>query len=143
MSRYKTDVHDLAKYLHLARNGKQGTLRFRRAVPFKLRRIIGRSEIVASLKSSDLGQALPLDHQVSAETQQRFDEAARQAVAGDANGAMIGDHSSSPPMEHEQLCVSVNLETVEANRFALPRAQGCSRRAGEVRFVDKAPLSLL
>ncbi len=108
----------MAKYPHLTRHGKQGTLRFRRAVPFKLRPIIGRTEIVVSLKSADLGQALPLYHQVSAKTQQRFDEATGQSTACDAGNSATSAHLSSVSIEHDRAVQSGDLASVEADHYA-------------------------
>ncbi len=68
-------VDDWAKYPHLARHGKHGTLRFRRAVPFKLRPIIGRTEIVVSLKTAEQARVMALHRHVSATPRRRRDYA--------------------------------------------------------------------
>ncbi len=99
-------MEDLTAYPHLTRSGKQGTLRYRRAVLADLRAIIGRREIVLSLGTSDLETALPGYHEVAARTQRQLVNARQRLAAATVDAAPMsvasaGDGEPTPPQATE------------------------------------------
>ena len=65
----------MPQYPYLTRAGKRGVWRYRRSVPSRLRAVIGAREIIRSLRTTALAEALARYANVAAEAQQRLDKA--------------------------------------------------------------------
>ena len=83
---YKARMSEMEKYPHLYRSGPRGILNFRRAVPPELRPIIGKSEIVVSLKTADLKVGLHAYHEIAHQTDAQFRVAKQRFLPGCKSG---------------------------------------------------------
>src|SRR4051812_15724166 len=94
-----TNAADLmCKHPYLFPHGKRGGYLFRRAVPKRLRPILGKSEYNVALDGTDLPKILPRYHQVAAAVERQLEEAQAQLEARPLGQA---DAECQPPVPSE------------------------------------------
>ena len=79
----------MPKHPYLQPSGPRRIWSYRHVVPAELRPIIGKSEIVISLKTADLKAALPAYHEIAQRSEARFKAAKLRLATGNATGAII------------------------------------------------------